>query len=84
MSMKIWSINIAKDYDRLWIFGYVAYYHVHEDKLSSWSKKAIFLGFRPGVKNYKLWDPKDRKIVVSKDAIFNENLMLKFENPEKV
>jgi len=35
------------------------------------------LGFKRGVKGYKIWDPKDKKIILSRDVIFDEALMMK-------
>ena len=44
----------------------------------------MFLGFKRGVKGYKFWDPKDKKIVVSlyvlgfrRDVTFDEACMIK-------
>jgi len=50
------------------IFECPAYYHVKEDKLDPRAKTNVFLGFKRGVKGYKLWDSKDKKIVVSKNV----------------
>ena len=53
------------------------YYHVKKDTLDPRANKAVFLGFKRGVKGYKLWDPKDKKIVVSGDITFDEASMMK-------
>jgi hypothetical protein len=37
--------------------------------------KCIFLGYQPGVKGYKLWNPPTRKAVLSRNVIFNESAM---------
>jgi hypothetical protein len=37
--------------------------------------KCIFLGYQPSVKSYKLWNPQTRKIVLSRNIIFNESAM---------
>ena len=52
--MKMWSGKIATDYDMLRVFGCSAYYHVSDEKLEPRAKKAVFLGFKRGVKGYKL------------------------------
>ena len=38
--------------------------------------KCIFLGYKSGVKGYKLWCPETKKLVISKDVIFNETSMI--------
>jgi len=37
----------------------------------------VFVGFKRGIKGYEMWDPKDRKFVLSRDVTFNEASMLK-------
>ena len=37
----------------------------------------MFVGFKRGIKSYKIWDPKDRKFVLSRDVTFDETSMLK-------
>ncbi|CAM6106739.1 unnamed protein product [Calypogeia fissa] len=66
------------DYSQLRIFGCAAYVHIelaHRTKLDPTFKKCIFLGFSPGQKGYKLWDPVDCKVVVSKNVVFDEDWM---------
>ena len=74
--MKIWSGKAATDYDILRVFGRLAYYHVSDGKLQPRVKMAVFLGFKVGVKGYKLWDSENRKIVLSRDATFDEFSMV--------
>ena len=38
--------------------------------------KCIFLGFKVGVKGYKLWCPELKKVIISRDVIFDETAML--------
>ena len=45
-------------------------------KLDPKSKKYIFLGYVKGVKGYKFWDPVAKKIVISRDVLFDEQSML--------
>jgi len=47
------------------------------------SKKCIFLGYKKCVKGYKIWDPVDKKVVITRDAVFDEQFMLQ-QNQEKV
>ena len=56
---EVWT-GQEVDYSFMRIFGCLAYVHISgEDrsKLDPKSKKCIFLGFKKGVKGYKLWDP---------------------------
>jgi len=75
---EVWTGN-AVDFSHLRIFGCLAYVHVPSDersKLDAKSKKCIFLGYKKSVKGYKFWDPVDKKVVISRDAIFDEQSML--------
>ena len=74
----------AHDYDQLKVFGCPAYYHVRTDKLESRARKVIFVGFKRGVKGYKLWDPVDKKIVLSRDVTFDEASILKLPRSHQV
>ncbi|KAL4341068.1 hypothetical protein GQ457_08G007840 [Hibiscus cannabinus] len=75
---EVWSGNVV-DFSNLRIFGCPTYVHVPGDersKLDAKSKKCIFLGYKKGVKGYKFWDPVARKMVINRDAIFDEQSML--------
>ncbi|KAG8478350.1 hypothetical protein CXB51_028073 [Gossypium anomalum] len=71
----VWSGNPA-NYSDLKIFGCPAYAHVDNGKLEPRSIKCVFLGYKAGVKGYKLWCPKNRKVVISIDVVFDETAML--------
>ena len=45
--------------------------------------KCIFLGYKSGVKDYKLWCPKTKKFVISKDVIFDESSMIQALAPKE-
>ncbi|KAG8490651.1 hypothetical protein CXB51_013913 [Gossypium anomalum] len=72
---EVWSGNPA-NYSDLKIFGCPAYAHVDNGKLEPRSIKCVFLGYKAGVKEYKLWYPENRKVVISRDIIFDETAML--------
>jgi len=36
------------------VFGCPAYYYIKEDKLDTRAKKCVFVGFKKGVKGYKI------------------------------
>ncbi|KAG8479421.1 hypothetical protein CXB51_029920 [Gossypium anomalum] len=58
------------------IFGCPAYAHVDNGKLEPKSIKCVFLGYKAGVKGYKLCCPENRKVVISRDVVFDETAML--------
>ena len=61
--------------DHLRIFGCQAFVHIpkpERKKLDSKSKKYILMGYGITTKGYRLYDSLKRKIVYSRDAIFNE------------
>nr|CDN96898.1 putative Ty-1 copia retrotransposon [Phaseolus vulgaris] len=80
--LEVWSGKPATDYDSLHVFGSIAYYHVIESKLDPRAKKALFMGFSPGVKGYRLWCLEKKKTIISRDVTFDESVMLKKVNPE--
>ncbi|KAH9718140.1 hypothetical protein KPL71_022099 [Citrus sinensis] len=82
--MEIWSGKHAQDYDSLRIFGCPAYYHVKDGKLDPRARKAIFVGFKGGVKGFKLWDLEDKKFVCSRDVTFDEASMMKASSSQQV
>jgi hypothetical protein len=45
----------------------------HLKKLDDRSRPVVMLGYEPGGKAYRLYDPETRKIVVSRDMVFDEN-----------
>eukprot|EP00253_Pinus_taeda_P035717 PITA_35717 len=57
------------------VFGCDAYVHVPKEKqtkLDSKSEKCIFIGYKNGLKSYKLWNLVRRKVVYSRDVVFRE------------
>jgi len=44
----------------------------------------VFVGFKKRVKGYKIWDPKDRKFILSGDVMFDEASMEKPTNSQQV
>jgi len=62
--------------DHLRIFGCIAYAHVPDvkrKKILSKSEKCVFLGVSEMAKAYKLDNPVTKKIVVSRDVVFDED-----------
>jgi hypothetical protein len=57
------------------VFGCDTYVHVPKEnrsKLDNKAEKCIFIGYKDGVKGYKLWNPETKKIVYSRDVVFRE------------
>lgn len=71
-----WS-NAKPSYQHLRVFGYLAYVHTNQGKLNPKARKGVFLGYPNGVKGYKIWLLEERKCVISRDVIFNENMFYK-------
>ena len=75
------------------VFGCDAYVHVPKENMSKLDKKAekcIFIGYKDGLKGYKLWNPETKKVVYSRDVVFREMKDVKQEflpskeEPEKI
>jgi len=63
--------------EHLRVFGCIGYAKIegpHLRKLDDRSKMLVYLGTEPGSKAYRLLDPTNRKIIVSRDVYFDENM----------
>ena len=84
---RVW---IGKDvsYSHLKVFGCKAFVHVSKEqrsKLGSKSTPCIFVRYGDAEFGYKLWDPKEKKMIKSRDVVFHENENLSdFEKTEKL
>ena len=76
---EFWSgkeINLS----HLKVFGCISYIHIdstERSKLDPKSNKCVFIGYGGDEFGYRFWDYKNRKIIRSRDVIFNENVMYK-------
>ena len=80
--------------ENLRVFSCDAYVHVPKEnrsKLDNKAKKCIFIGYKDGVKCYKIWNPKTKKIFYSRDVVFREvkdiskrEFLPRPEEPEKI
>jgi len=75
--LEIWSGRAARDHGSLRVFGCQAYVDVKTDMLNSNANKLVFLGYKENLKGYKLWDPKNKKFVLSKPNTSNEASIMK-------
>eukprot|EP00253_Pinus_taeda_P016903 PITA_16903 len=88
---EIWT-GKKPSLSHLRVFGCDAYVHVPKEKLTkldSKSKKCIFIGYKDGLKGYKLWNPVIRKVVYSRDVVFREikdviKHEVQLKEPEKI
>uniref|UniRef100_A0A803NFN3 Retroviral polymerase SH3-like domain-containing protein n=1 Tax=Cannabis sativa TaxID=3483 RepID=A0A803NFN3_CANSA len=81
---RVWrGKNVS--YDHLRVFECRAFVLIPKDersKLNDKAKLCIFLGYGHAEFGYILWDPLNKKIIRSKDAVFLEDQM--FEDSDKV
>ncbi|KAE8692624.1 Retrovirus-related Pol polyprotein from transposon TNT 1-94 [Hibiscus syriacus] len=76
---EVWSkkeINLS----HLRVFGCISYVHIdsaERSKLDAKSNKCAFVGYGGDEFGYRFWDYENRKIIRSRDVIFNENVMYK-------
>jgi hypothetical protein len=80
--------------EHLRVFVFDVYVHVlkeNRSKLDNKAEKCIFIGYKDGVKDYKLWNPKTKNIVYSRDVVFrevkdvsNQEFLPRKEEPEKI
>eukprot|EP00253_Pinus_taeda_P035723 PITA_35723 len=71
---KVWT-GKKPSLSHLRVFGCDAYVHVPKEKrtkLDRKSEKCIFIGYKDGLKGYKLWNPVTRKVVYSRAMVFRE------------
>jgi hypothetical protein len=71
---EVWS-GKKPSLQHLRVFGCDAYVHVPKEnrsKLDNKAEKCIFIGYKDGVKGYKLWNPETKKTVYSRDVVFRE------------
>jgi hypothetical protein len=70
--LEVWSRK-KPSLQNLRVFCCDAYVHVPKEnrsKLDKKDEKCIFIGYKDGVKGYKLWNPETKKIVYSRDVVF--------------
>ncbi|MCO5589501.1 hypothetical protein L7F22_043468 [Adiantum nelumboides] len=77
---EVWSGKLAS-YDHLRVFVCEAFVHVRNDlrtKLDVKSMQGLFLGYgEEGEMGYRIWLPQYKKVVRSRDVVFNEAKLLK-------
>ncbi|KAB5556119.1 hypothetical protein DKX38_007028 [Salix brachista] len=88
--VKKGAMILAKEvkFSHLKTFGCLAYVLIEpnaRNKLESKSRKCYFIGYGDEAFGYRFWDDKERKIIRSRNVIFNEKVMFKDKiNPSEV
>uniref|UniRef100_A0A2N9HLM6 Integrase catalytic domain-containing protein n=1 Tax=Fagus sylvatica TaxID=28930 RepID=A0A2N9HLM6_FAGSY len=83
---RVWTGEDAS-YAHLKVFWCKTFAHVPKEQRLKFDDKAIpciFVGYGDAEFGYKLWDPKKKKMIRSRDVVFHENENIKdFEKSEK-
>ena len=72
---EAWS-GVKPSVQHFRVFGCISYVHVPDSqrkKLDDKSFKCILVGLSEESKGYKLYDPKGKKVVISRDVVFEES-----------
>ena len=72
---KVWS-GKKPSYSHLRVFGCLAFVHVSKElrqKLDARTTPCIFLGYGDEEFGYRLWDPKQKQVIRSRDVVFLED-----------
>ena len=72
---EVWK-NRKPNLEHIRVFGSTAYIHVPKQlrrKLDDKAKKMILVGYQGESSNYRLYDPDNRKVSVSRDVVFHEH-----------
>ncbi|KAK2969386.1 hypothetical protein RJ640_001301 [Escallonia rubra] len=78
--------NYKPSVSHLKVFGSIAYVHVpyqQRKKLDDKSEKFIFIGYSQQSKGYKLYNPVDKKMKVSRDVTFDEQSSWDYTDRDK-
>ena len=76
---EVWSGKDVK-FSHLKVFCCIFYVHIDFDtcsKLDAKSKICFFIGYGDEKFGYKFWDEQNRKIIRSRNVIFNEQVIYK-------
>ena len=72
---ELWTDGHVPDVSYFRVFGCKAYVHTPDDKrkkLDPRSVEMLLIGYEPGSKGYRLWNPSTRSITLSRDVTFDE------------
>ena len=75
--LEIWSGKAAQDHALLREFESSTYFSAKDGMVNPRVKKFVFLGVKRNMKGYRLWDPENKKIMLSRHVTFDETSVLK-------
>jgi len=75
--LKVWSGKSTQGHSLLQEFESLAYFSAKDGKVNPRVKKFVFLSVKRNMKGYRSWDPKNKKIILSKHVTFDETSGLK-------
>ena len=64
------------------VFGCSTYYHATEGNLEPRAKNGFFMGYRDGINGYRVQSLFERKVILSRDVIFEELFMMHSKSDE--
>ncbi|CAI7795648.1 unnamed protein product [Closterium sp. NIES-53] len=80
---EAWS-GTRPNLSRLRTFGCICYYHVPDPlrhKLQPKARAAIYLGIAANERVWRVWDLSDKRVIMSRDVVFDEDKFLTKEQP---
>lgn len=65
-------------------FGCNAFAHLNQGKLDVRALRRVMLGYKPGVKGYRLWciELGNHKVLVSRDVVFTESEVVESDSSD--
>ena len=75
--LEVWSGKAAQDHGLQREFESPTHFSAKDGKVNPRAKKFVFLSVKRNMKGYKLCDPKNKKIMLSKHVTFDKTSLLK-------
>jgi len=75
--LEVWYEKATQDHGLMRKFGGLAYLSAKDGMVNPRAKKFVFLGVKRNMKGYRLYDPENKKIVLSQHVMFDETSVLK-------
>lgn len=93
MPINLWTVPIGGsgahpgDISFLRVLGCQAYTHIPKIqrlKLDPTAISLVLVGYESGAKAYRLWDPDTKRIIISRNVVFNESCFLMREQLDSI
>ena len=75
--LEVWSEKVTQGHGLLREFENLAYFSAKDGKGNPRAKKFVFLDVKRNIKDCRLWDLENKKIVLSQHVTFDETSVLK-------